>query len=199
MSDRPRSDECQIALETFLSGDDPDASLEHIEACPECAPLAEELARDQERLRQAFAETKVPPVPALELRDGLQSASGYPRRVSLTLMPFFIALMLLLTLLLIGLAYFAVDKVKNARFQSQVEPDLLVLQQRIAEKQRAGVVFDPTTDWRSHIPGAPRVDPLDQPYEIRVEDGKIVAYSVGRDGVDEKGRGDDISGEPVEP
>ncbi len=195
MSERRDSpnDECQIALETFLCGDDSSASMEHIDSCPECAPIAEELARDQERLRRCFAETVVPP--ALELRDGLHSASGYPRRVSLTLMPFFMALLLLLTLLLIFLAYFTAKHIETVRFQDGVAEDLPRIQTAIAVAIRGGVTLNPNGNWQEKLLNVgDLLDPLDQPYRIRIEGGKIIPYSIGQNGIDESGTGDDISG-----
>ena len=60
---------------------------------------AQELIGDQQALRRYFASIEIPKTPTLELPGGLESASGYPRRISLTLIPLFLCLILLIMLM----------------------------------------------------------------------------------------------------
>ena len=95
--------ECEKALEHCLSGEEPlpESVSAHLAQCPQCESLAQKLAQDAQLLQNHWRGIEVPPAPVLELRGPLESASGYPRRVSLTVIPF---LLILLLLALIGLA-----------------------------------------------------------------------------------------------
>jgi len=90
---------CQSALEAWIC-EDPDRAMaeDHFESCASCRGLAESIQLDQELLRWQLSQIESPPVPRLLLREPLQAASGHPRRVSLSVIPFGIAIVLVLLL-----------------------------------------------------------------------------------------------------
>lgn len=98
--------DCSRALEEWLtcdtspgSSDPASASAKaHIESCESCRELADALRFDQDLLRWQLSRIEPPPAPRLALREPLQAASGHPRRVSLTLLPFLIGVILVLLL-----------------------------------------------------------------------------------------------------
>ena len=67
---------------------------EHLSSCAGCQEFRQQVAGDQARLRAHFLAIAIPTPPEIVVRGALDAASGYPRRTSLTLLPFFWALLL---------------------------------------------------------------------------------------------------------
>ncbi|MCI0651034.1 MAG: hypothetical protein L0Z55_04045 [Planctomycetes bacterium] len=107
--------DCEAAREAWLwrEADGAEAPAipvdEHFAECPECERFVTAVAKDQELIRNHFAKIAVPAVPSLEFRDALAAASGFPRRVSLAIIPFLLALLLALALAILG-GYFLVQQ-----------------------------------------------------------------------------------------
>lgn len=101
-SDPGITDSCES-----LAPADRDFAEAHVQACPDCQQIAEKFAADQRLLSGFFAAETIPSPPPVALREPLHAASGYPRRVSLNVLPFLLIL-LLLALLAIGLAGWAI-------------------------------------------------------------------------------------------
>lgn len=91
-----------------------DFDAEHYRECPTCRRLIDRLATDREHLRQHFGDLEVPAAPERLWADPLRSASGYPRRVSLNLMPFFLLLFLGGAILAVALAIYAIKRQQSA-------------------------------------------------------------------------------------
>ena len=90
---------CERALEAWICEDPASvAAQNHIEKCASCRELAEAIRLDQDLLRWQLERLQPPPTPRLELRDPLQSASGHPRRVSLTVLPYLLGVLLVVVL-----------------------------------------------------------------------------------------------------
>ena len=98
---------CQRALEEWVCDGHGDPagrlphehpSLEHISGCEVCRGLAEAIAFDQQLLRWQLSRIEPPPAPVLPLREPLRAASGHPRRISLTVIPFLLAVLLVIVL-----------------------------------------------------------------------------------------------------
>lgn len=100
--------------ESSLTADEVSFAREHLRECPNCAREAELLAQDREALLLHFATIPVPTPVSLEPRGPLQSASGHPRRVSLTVLPTFFWL-LLMVLVAVGALGWAVQRVLNGQ------------------------------------------------------------------------------------
>ena len=67
---------------------------EHLASCPGCREFRQQVEADQARLREHFRSIPIPAPPEIALRGALEAASGYLRRTSLTLLPFYWALLL---------------------------------------------------------------------------------------------------------
>lgn len=95
---------CARALEAWVCEDpasrdaDGIAAQEHIQLCASCRELAESIQLDQDLLRWQLGRLEPTPTPRLELRDPLRSASGHPRRVSLTVLPYLLGVFLVVML-----------------------------------------------------------------------------------------------------
>ncbi|MHC4936461.1 MAG: hypothetical protein ACYTGJ_09625 [Planctomycetota bacterium] len=89
---------CRRALEAWVCEEPDRETPSHIEECPTCRGLAESIAFDRALLRWQLSRVAPPPAPVLPLREPLRSASGHPRRVSLTLLPFLLGVILVLLL-----------------------------------------------------------------------------------------------------
>lgn len=98
---------CEQFLEDWICNEpDPNRQPvpEHLHDCSHCQDQVAGFQRDQRALAQHFAAVRVPRPPApLAPRSALQAASGYPRRVSLNVLPFLL-LLLLVFLLMAGAA-----------------------------------------------------------------------------------------------
>ncbi len=194
--------ECEWFLENWLSGEDPSPAQSpnvacessHLDSCPECAELVEKLTEDQSQLKAYFSHLEVPPVPELELRDAMTAASGYPRRLSLTLYP--ILGSLLLSLLIVAAYWLGTSLAEIQKLKIQEELEVLnginfsterLLSERVERAGAAGRFGDRLRDGRI-------LDLYGNPYlELPDETGY---YSAGPNGIDEFGRGDDITVEP---
>ena len=110
------SPECQRALETYLAEEPvPDETRRHLAECPRCDTLAGEMTRDGERLRRYLSATDVPAPPVLKLRGPLHSASGHPRRISLTVIPLLLALLLLVSMLVVAMTLWILRTQESGR------------------------------------------------------------------------------------
>ena len=199
--------ECQSTLEALLSEEEIAAETQrHLQECPSCETLAQEMARDQERLRQALASIPVPPVPALSLPDALHSASGHPRRTSLTLMPFFLLLILVLSLGAVALALYALRQADRSNREAQTRSELGDIADSIRDARGRGLEIHPG-NWVTQLRISGRlskltlrtvdevaefVDPFDHAYRLGPIEGVLSVYSVGANGIDEEGGGDDL-------
>lgn len=107
-------------------GDDPApgaTDAEHYWECPTCRRMIDRFAADRAHLRQHFGNLDVPSVPERLWADPLRSASGYPRRVSLNLMPFFLLLFLGGAILATALAIYAIKRQQSADSERDGDAD----------------------------------------------------------------------------
>ena len=110
------SPECQRALETYLAEEPvPLETRRHLAECPRCDSLAGEMTRDGERLRRYLSATDVPSPPVLKLRGPLHAASGHPRRISLTVIPLLLALLLLVSMLVVAMTVWILKSKESGR------------------------------------------------------------------------------------
>ena len=203
------SQECQDALEAWLSDEDSlrERERHHLESCSHCQEQRRVIQGDQRILEKVFRSTAVPAPPALTLRGPLQSASGYPRRVSLALMPLFLALILLTCLAVIMLGWLVV-KLERDQLAFQTRNETLQVRVAVKRAQKEGHIrMDPGTRGilyhtlkASHAFLPFRIDeetllldPYSHPFQLRRIGAEALIYSVGANGIDEGGRGDDIT------
>jgi hypothetical protein len=101
-------DDCERILENWLATsavdpiEEPSSSeplIDHLLNCTQCRQLVRKIQRDRELLGRHFSGFEIPRARVLDYRDALTAASGHPRRVSLTLLPLFFAVILLLGML----------------------------------------------------------------------------------------------------
>jgi len=140
---------------------------DHFESCASCRGLAESIQLDQELLRWQLSQIESPPVPRLELREPLQAASGHPRRVSLTLIPFGIAVVLVLLLAVEFLIFSLAPSTSlgprtETRAQTLVETVAALIPLPPVGPQSASKVPE---DWREQI----RAE-IDRQYEIPTDE-----------------------------
>lgn len=101
-------DESAFDEEASQYGASEQEALEHLTNCPSCRAEAHALERQGALLAAHFASLSVPPMPPLAARPALHAASGYPRRVSLNVLPFVLLLWLIGLLAVGALAWFVV-------------------------------------------------------------------------------------------
>ncbi|MEM7166450.1 MAG: hypothetical protein AAF581_13375 [Planctomycetota bacterium] len=116
------SNACDEYLETWFAAQDApatspqahdesaEAAAAHVEECAHCAQAAANIDKQALLLSAHFAELAVPSPPPLQPRAPLQAASGYPRRVSLNVLPFMLLLWLIGLLGVVALAWWVVSK-----------------------------------------------------------------------------------------
>lgn len=213
-------DECRRALEAWVCEDHPPGTAEgtgasrHIDGCPSCRELAAGIRLDQQLLRWQLGRIAPPPPRPLALRAPLAAASGHPRRVSLAVLPFLIAVALVL-LLGVGLLLGRIGQGRRSGIErSEREAGVIErLAGRHLPRPDAPGELTPI-DWpellRSAAPAelesleslrshsGPFLDPWGQPYHLSaVPDGANGAarwriHSSGPDRKDDRGAGDDV-------
>ncbi len=206
--------ECQKFLTEWLvegsagahEGDRGDAakakagSPAHLSDCPGCHDSTRQLESDQSLLRAHFASLHVPQPPALELRHPLMAASGHPRRISLAILPLLLAL-LLLTVLAAGLLFWIIVKrVEEKDRQFQTQNEILAIEVAIRQQGlelppghgalKSAVTAEELAPLAQRSP--PLHDPYGHPYQYKSVSGHAAIYSLGNNGRDDRGRGDDI-------
>lgn len=88
-------------------------STAHYRDCPGCREMVERLAVDREELVNHFGGFGVPEAPERLWADPLRSGSGYPRRISLNLMPFFFLLVLGAAILAVALTIYVLKEQRS--------------------------------------------------------------------------------------
>ena len=201
LSDLPQG--CQNAIEDFLSG----TSSESHSDCSTCSDLIDAFRDDQKLLVGYFRHELAEPR-EIDFRDPLLSASGHPRRVSLSILPI---LLLLLLSVLVAVDLISIGLLKHVNSNSAQ----LATRNEILRLEESLWALDPATvdpadiDWEILIAGSdlfgpdrivlagapPRkilLDPFGRPYLILEADARFQIYSAGKNGTDENGGGDDV-------
>jgi len=205
-------DECRRALESWVC-DDPASqdAAGHVERCPSCRELAAGIRLDQQLLRWQLGRIAPPPPRRLVLRAPLVAASGHPRRVSLAVLPFLIAVTLVL---LLGVGYLLgrIGQGRRApieRAEREAAAIQRLVDEHLAPPGAEGAV--PPDDWparlraaaptplRSIAGGSLLLDPFGEPYRLDARSGSWRVRSTGPDRRDDRGAGDDIPSLPSPP
>lgn len=83
----------------------------HLQSCETCRAEVASLRRESAALQDYFSSVRIPP--AVKIRGALQSASGHPRRTSLTVLPTLIWLMLLALLGVAALGWVLMTRLRG--------------------------------------------------------------------------------------
>ncbi|MFQ5654055.1 MAG: hypothetical protein ACE5GW_04915 [Planctomycetota bacterium] len=203
--------ECQQVLVEWLAQDgEPSPELDrHLEECPACRSSADGFSNDRSLLVSTFRSCAPPPAPRLEFRHPLKSASGHPRRISLAILPFLLALLLVFMLLVVALTLVIQTKLGRDRRFSQARNEILRIEVALAQARESGMVLDEGAGWAEQLLSLqpPReflptpsgdgsgglLDPFARPYLRRTIGTRETVYSAGENGLDERGEGDDIT------